>query len=205
MKWNRREVAATSAVCTVAFIGTIAMLTGMSEPPPTDQKVALSEPIPTPTASSTPASNWRDGYVPCATPTGNTMTVGCYVDGDQPYIVTDDGETFLIDDATGARTYLESVDPPAPDADGTVHYSDGSWHAADGTHGCTPGAACDLLPPVPEGEPMTPNGGYYPTLSLRPCPIEDADNCYWDAARFGNHEGTSFIRLDGVTYYPEGK
>lgn len=38
---------------------------------------------------------------------------------------------------------------------------------------------------------------------LEPCPTEDSDNCYWDAQRQGNGEGSSFIVLDGVIYYPE--
>lgn len=42
-------------------------------------------------------------------------------------------------------------------------------------------------------------------VTLSPCSQEDSDNCYWDAAHRGNHQGTSFITLDGVTYYPEGK
>ena len=42
-----------------------------------------------------------------------------------------------------------------------------------------------------------------PTFTLGPCAQEDSDNCYWDAALFGNHEGTSFVTLNGVTYYPE--
>jgi len=87
--------------------------------------------------------------------------------------------------------------------DGTQHFEDGSWLDADGTQGCTEGMPCDSLPPVPAGEPTTPTGGYFPTLNLRPCLVEDDENCYWDAARMGNGQGTSFIRLDGITYYPE--
>ena len=52
------------------------------------------------------------------------------------------------------------------------------------------------VPPTPEA-PM-------PDRTLVPCPEEDSDNCYWDAAQRGNGVGTSFITLDGVTYYPEG-
>lgn len=37
--------------------------------------------------------------------------------------------------------------------------------------------------------------------SLLPCPTEDSDNCYWDAATRGNGQGTSFIVVDGVVYY----
>lgn len=38
-------------------------------------------------------------------------------------------------------------------------------------------------------------------ITLIPCPTEDSDNCYWDADIQGNGEGTSFVTLDGVTYY----
>jgi hypothetical protein len=41
-----------------------------------------------------------------------------------------------------------------------------------------------------------------PTYTLPPCEQEDSDNCYWDATRMGNRAGTSFITLNGVTYYP---
>jgi hypothetical protein len=33
------------------------------------------------------------------------------------------------------------------------------------------------------------------------CATEDSDNCFWDAAVRGNGEGTSFVTLNGVTYY----
>ncbi len=39
--------------------------------------------------------------------------------------------------------------------------------------------------------------------SLFPCPVEDAQNCYWDATSAGNGEGTSFIDFGGTAYYPE--
>jgi len=121
--------------------------------------------------------------------------------------------------AVGIPTATPTPDPtltPAPDPlptvnedpwlvadDGTRHFEDGSWLEPDGTQGCTDGMPCSQLPPVPVGEPTTPTGGYFPTLSLRPCLVEDDDDCYWDAARMGNGQGTSFMRLDGVTYYPE--
>ncbi len=41
----------------------------------------------------------------------------------------------------------------------------------------------------------------YPIYTLPPCATEDSDNCYWNAATMGNGTGTSFINLDGVTYY----
>lgn len=39
-----------------------------------------------------------------------------------------------------------------------------------------------------------------PDLTIPPCPQEDSDNCYWDAAQRGNHVGTSFIRINGHDY-----
>jgi hypothetical protein len=42
-------------------------------------------------------------------------------------------------------------------------------------------------------------------VELSPCAAEDSENCYWNAQDRGNGEGTSFIRLDGVTYYPEAR
>lgn len=41
-------------------------------------------------------------------------------------------------------------------------------------------------------------------ITLGECATEDSDNCYWDASSHGNGEGTSFVNIDGVTYYPEG-
>lgn len=38
---------------------------------------------------------------------------------------------------------------------------------------------------------------------LPPCAVEDADNCYWDAATMGNGTGRSFVTLHGVTYYAD--
>jgi hypothetical protein len=37
------------------------------------------------------------------------------------------------------------------------------------------------------------------TYALPACITEDSDNCYWDASSTG---GTSFVTLNGVTYYP---
>lgn len=45
----------------------------------------------------------------------------------------------------------------------------------------------------------------HPTLTLPPCPVEDAENCYWDAARMGNGLGRSFVNIDGTYYYPEAE
>jgi hypothetical protein len=55
-------------------------------------------------------------------------------------------------------------------------------------------AAC-LPEPVPTAETL-------PSITLVPCPQEDSINCYWDAARMGNGQGTSFVNLDGTMYYP---
>lgn len=40
-------------------------------------------------------------------------------------------------------------------------------------------------------------------LVLTECTTEDSDNCYWDAATMGNGEGTSFVVIDGVVFFPE--
>lgn len=179
------------------------------------------------TVSDAPAPtlliNWQDGYVPCDTPSGDTMVVGCYVDGAQPYVVTDDGETFLIDPATGARTYVEPGHEPwidwsvMPDPE-SLPLCNAADDEACFYEGVSLGDRCDWVnspglvttwffncdDPSLEGQVV--DGVLVPTfpdVTLVPCEQEDSDDCYWDAARFGNHEGTSFIRLDGITYYPE--
>lgn len=38
---------------------------------------------------------------------------------------------------------------------------------------------------------------------LTECVTEDSDNCFWDADTMGNGKGTSFVVIDGVTYFPE--
>lgn len=38
------------------------------------------------------------------------------------------------------------------------------------------------------------------TALSTPCPTEDSDNCYWDAATMGNGIGDSFVTLHGVTF-----
>lgn len=60
--------------------------------------------------------------------------------------------------------------------------------------------------------PLTGCGGSYVVISgepdsitLPPCPTEDSgDNCYWNAREMGNGEGTSFVVIGGVVYYPKG-
>jgi len=41
-----------------------------------------------------------------------------------------------------------------------------------------------------------------PTYTLPPCASEDSDNCYWDASERGNGQGTDFVALNGMVYYP---
>lgn len=59
--------------------------------------------------------------------------------------------------------------------------------------------------PIPRtGDGMVGGPGYKApgeTYSLPPCPSEDSSNCYWDATTRGNGQGTSFVNLNGVTYY----
>lgn len=62
----------------------------------------------------------------------------------------------------------------------------------------------DAVPPVPATESSEPPVTL-PTYTIAPCVVEDADNCYWDAALMGNGQGTSFVTLNGVTYYPVSK
>lgn len=35
------------------------------------------------------------------------------------------------------------------------------------------------------------------------CAQEDSRNCYWDAKRYGNGLGSSFINVEGVIFHPE--
>jgi len=44
-----------------------------------------------------------------------------------------------------------------------------------------------------------------PEPTLPPCEYEDSDNCAWDAGEQGNGAGTSFVTLNGVTYYPDAE
>lgn len=68
-------------------------------------------------------------------------------------------------------------------------------------------AFCDVPPtdsPTPDPSPtstLLPTQSEYPTYQLPACLTEDSDNCYWDAAVRGNHQGDSFITLLGTTYY----
>ena len=38
-----------------------------------------------------------------------------------------------------------------------------------------------------------------------PCATEDAANCYWDAQTTSNQTGQSFVDLNGLVIYLEGK
>lgn len=38
-----------------------------------------------------------------------------------------------------------------------------------------------------------------------PCEFEDSSNCVWNASQVSNHAGNSFIDIQGVAYYLEGK
>lgn len=62
------------------------------------------------------------------------------------------------------------------------------------------------IAPVAPVEPASPEPAapapVAPDRVLTACLVEDSDNCYWDARTMGNGTGTSFITLDGVTYYP---
>jgi hypothetical protein len=44
-------------------------------------------------------------------------------------------------------------------------------------------------------------GGVCHGEPLPPCPTEDAENCYWDAATMGTGSGRSFVDVGGVVYY----
>ena len=37
--------------------------------------------------------------------------------------------------------------------------------------------------------------------SVRPCRVEDGNNCYWDARAHGNGKGRSYVVLRGKTYF----
>lgn len=176
------------AACTAGAITSAAQHAVDTMPALVDHRIT---PTPTPTVDL-PVDEWN-GVPEC---TDAIADAGGICHGEPITVVTTDYAAPAPSAEDTPETWVAGT--PA-----TQVFEDGSWLAADGTQGCTPGAACDQLPPVPAGEPTTPNGGYFPTLELRPCQVEDDDNCYWDAARMGNGQGTSFITVDGITYYPE--
>lgn len=51
---------------------------------------------------------------------------------------------------------------------------------------------------------VCPTEAYSADMAIRVaiCEQEDSRNCYWDAQRFGNGQGTSFINIEGVIYTP---
>jgi len=59
-----------------------------------------------------------------------------------------------------------------------------------------PGSAASI--PVPTTAGTVEPGG---NRVIPPCAVEDATNCYWDAATMGNGQGRSFINWNGVYYY----
>lgn len=42
-----------------------------------------------------------------------------------------------------------------------------------------------------------------PDYALVACATEDSTDCVWDASNRGNNTGTSFVNIDGTTYYSE--
>lgn len=44
-------------------------------------------------------------------------------------------------------------------------------------------------------------GGLWITPGLKPCPTEDARNCYWDAQTQGNGTGQDFVDLFGIAFH----
>lgn len=58
--------------------------------------------------------------------------------------------------------------------------------------------------PVETSPPVTVDLSGLPSegsITLPPCEIEDATNCYWNSAVSGNGIGSSFLDVNGVTYY----
>ena len=49
------------------------------------------------------------------------------------------------------------------------------------------------------GEAYFNNGAVW---SMRPCPWEDSERCWWDAERMGNNAGRPFVRLFHHTFHP---
>lgn len=43
------------------------------------------------------------------------------------------------------------------------------------------------------------------TTTLRPCVYEDSSDCFWDARKRGNHQGRSFVNIDGHVYLLGGR
>lgn len=76
---------------------------------------------------------------------------------------------------------------------------------ADGVN--APQIVAEPIVPTPDVIAEVMDDG--PAMDLVPgrlpaCYYEDSEDCIWLAELEGNGIGTSFIRYDGVTYYPEG-
>jgi hypothetical protein len=52
------------------------------------------------------------------------------------------------------------------------------------------------------GEPISAVETVSPGILIVPCAQEDSHDCFWDAATMGNGQGTSFVNLAGIYYYP---
>jgi hypothetical protein len=184
-KWNRREVAATVLVCGAALAFTTSWLTLYTEPVVADtaEKVELSEPVPTVTELPVPVID----AVPAADATESA----------DPAPVLDWSTMPALD----LLPLCNAADDEACHYQGRLLGDRCDWVNSPGLV-TTWFFNCDdpsLEGVVTSDEPVLPN------RTLVPCAQEDSDNCYWDAARMGNHGGTSFITLDGVTYYPASK
>lgn len=62
-----------------------------------------------------------------------------------------------------------------------------------GSHPSYPSTGASVTVETGEGRAIT--------RELPPCPTEDSDNCYWDAAHQGNGQGRSFTVIDGEVSY----
>jgi hypothetical protein len=72
-----------------------------------------------------------------------------------------------------------------------------------GTAACVPTAPPHpIAHPAPVVKPKPVQ--HLENLTLVPCAVEDdTRDCYWDATKFGNGTGDSFIHWHGVYYYAE--
>lgn len=95
--------------------------------------------------------------------------------------MTNTSKRVTIADAAIAAVMLSAV--------GLGGYLSGAHHAVDYS--------------APATEVQTDTVSTPALPELPPCATEDSENCYWDAANHGDGQGTSFVRWNGVTYYPE--
>jgi hypothetical protein len=68
--------------------------------------------------------------------------------------------------------------------------------AAAATLGATHAMGADASQ---SGHPDSPSADVLPA-----CPTEDSANCVWDARKRGNHEGRSFVDVNGHRLYLDG-